>query len=74
MVCPRIRFENSESGKVISKLAAGGVVVLLRASEQMVWSSKLYRNIADARHEGHPEFKVLHCFSKKSGSKLNVWW
>ena len=42
--------------------------------EQKVWSSKLYRNTAGIRQEGHPEFKVLPCSSKKSGSKASVYW
>ena len=49
-----------------------GLVVLLRASEQKVWSSKLYRNTAVVRQEGHREFKVLRCSSTKSGSKASV--
>ena len=49
-----------------------GVVELLRALEQKVWSSKLYRNTAGIRQEGHPEFKVPRCSSKKSGSKASV--
>ena len=49
-----------------------GIVVLLHASEQKVGSSKLYRNTAGIRQEGHPEFKVLLCSSKKSGSKASV--
>ena len=56
-------------GKVIFRR---GVVELLRASEQKVWSSKLYRNTAGIRQEEHPEFKVLCCSSKKSGSKASV--
>ena len=49
-----------------------GGVVLLRASEQNVWSSKLNRNTASISQEGHPELKVLRCSSKKSGSKASV--
>ena len=49
-----------------------GVAVSLRASEQKVWSSKLNRNTAGIRQEGHMEFKVLRCSSKKSGSKSSV--
>ena len=49
-----------------------GVVVLLRVLEQKVLSSKLYRNTAGIRQEEHPEFKVLHCSSKKSDSKASV--
>ena len=48
------------------------VVVLLRASEQKVWSSKLYINTTGIRQEWHPEFKVLRCSSKKSGLKASV--
>ena len=48
------------------------VVVLLRASEQKVWSSKLDRNTTGIRQEVYPEFKVLRCSSKKSGSKASV--
>ena len=44
----------------------------MRASEQMVWSLKLNRNTAGILQEGHPEFKVLRCSSKKSGSKVSV--
>ena len=51
-----------------------GVVELLRASEQKVWCSELYRITAGVCEEGHPEFKVLRCSSKKSGSKASVWW
>ena len=47
-------------------------MVVLRASEQKVWSSKLYRNTTGIRQEGHQEFKVLRCSSKKSGSKASV--
>ena len=49
-----------------------GVLELLRAPEQKVWSSKLYRNTAGIRHGGHLEFEVLRCSSKKSGSKASV--
>ena len=49
-------------------------MVLLRASEQKVWSSKLYRSIAGIRQEGHPGFKVLRCSSKKSDSKASMYW
>ena len=49
-----------------------GVVVLLRASEREVWSSKRFRNTSGMRLEGHPEFKVVRCSSTKSASKANV--
>ena len=48
------------------------VVVLLRALEQKLWSSKLYRNTAGIRQEGHPEVEVLRCSSTKSGSESSV--
>ena len=48
------------------------VVVLLRVSERKVWSSKLYRNTAGIRQEGHPEVEVLRCSSTKSGSESSV--
>ena len=51
-----------------------GVVVLLRASEQKVWSSKLCGSTAGIRQEGHPKFKVLCCSSKKFGSKASAYW
>ena len=49
-----------------------GVVVSLRASGRKVSSSKLYKNTTGIRQEGHPEFKVLRCSSRKSGSKASV--
>ena len=49
----------SEAGVVEKNIGCSrcGIVVLLRASEQKVWSSKLYENAAGIRQEGHPEFK-----------------
>ena len=57
----------------IISLSRRGVVVLLRALERMVWSSKFYKNTG-IRHEKHPEFKVLRCSNEKSGSKASVQW
>ena len=47
-------------------LPSKGVVVFLHASEQKVWSSKLYRKIAGIRQKGHPELKMLRYCSRKS--------
>ena len=33
---------------------------------------KFYKSAVGIRQEGHPEFKVLRCFSKRSGSKARV--
>ena len=48
------------------------VVVLFQASEQKVCSSKFYKNILGICQEEHPEFEVLRCSNKKSGSKPSV--
>ena len=60
------------SEKNCRKWERRGVVVLLQALEQKVWSSKPYRSTAGICQEGHPEFKVLRCSSKKSGVKVSV--
>ena len=49
-----------------------GVVALLWALKQKVLSSKLYRSTTGIHQEGHLEFKLLRCSSKKSGLKTSV--
>ena len=44
-----------------------GVVELLRASEQKVWCSKLYRNTVGICQESNPEFKSATLLQQ------NVW-
>ena len=64
----------SQNGVKKKSCSCHGVVVLLQASEQTVWSSKRYRNIAGICQKGEPEFRMLYCSSKKSGSKASVQW
>ena len=68
----KVRCKTRQKNEYIVSTFTSGVVVSLRASERKVWSSKLYRNTIGIRQEGHPEIKVLRCYSTKSDSKASV--
>ena len=71
-----IRFTKNSAFAIDNSFTSSrrGVVVLLRAPKLKIWSSKVFRNTVGIPQEEHPEFQVLGCSSKKSGSKLSVEW